>query len=90
MLNSDLIETVEANPDTVISLRNGKIYIVTESPKEIYDMVFKYRRELYKELLGLVPPHKGIIDVGDPSDVIDEVVDEPGVDEIEDGAGKRR
>jgi flagellar protein FlbD len=89
MLNNDLIETIEANPDTVVSLRNGKIYIVTETPEEIYDMVFEYRRELYRELLGLVPPHKGIIDVGNPRDVIDEVVDAAGVDELEDGAKRR-
>jgi flagellar protein FlbD len=89
MLNSDLIETIEANPDTVISLRNGKIYIVAESPEEICDMVFEYRRELYRELFGLVPPHKRVIKSGDPGGATDEIVDERGVDEIEDGAKRR-
>lgn len=35
MMNSDLIETVEATPDTVITLMNGHKYLVKESPEEI-------------------------------------------------------
>ena len=52
LLNDDLIETIESTPDTVITLRNGKIYIVAESPEEIAVLITSFRRNLYAELLG--------------------------------------
>ena len=36
-LNDDLIVTVEATPDTVISLANGNKVVVSESPEEVAD-----------------------------------------------------
>ncbi|MDK2803684.1 MAG: flagellar protein FlbD [Peptostreptococcaceae bacterium] len=42
VLNSSLIETVEANPDTVISLTTGHKLVVRESVDEIIDKVIKY------------------------------------------------
>mgnify|MGYP003523222746 FL=1 len=42
ILNSSLIETVEANPDTVISLTTGHKLVVRESVDEIIDKVIKY------------------------------------------------
>ena len=35
LINSDLIETVEETPDTVISLTTGKKFIVKESRQEV-------------------------------------------------------
>ena len=52
ILNSDLIETVESTPDTVITLRNGKLYIVAETPEEIVDITLKYKRQMFADLLG--------------------------------------
>jgi flagellar protein FlbD len=52
ILNCDLVETIEATPDTVITLRNGKIYIVAETPDEIVALVSEFRRRLYADLLG--------------------------------------
>ena len=46
-INSDLIETVEETPDTVITLTNGKKFVVTESMKEIKDLVIDYKRAIY-------------------------------------------
>lgn len=46
-LNSDLIETLEATPDTVVSLINGKKYIVSETIEEIVEKVIEYKRKLY-------------------------------------------
>ena len=43
ILNSDLIETVEATPDTMITLMNGKKYIVLESAAEVVDEVVGFR-----------------------------------------------
>ena len=42
VLNCSLIETVEANPDTVISLTTGHKLVVRESTDEIIEKVIKY------------------------------------------------
>jgi flagellar protein FlbD len=46
VLNSDLIEHVEATPDTVISLTTGQKILVLESPNEIIERVIHFRRAL--------------------------------------------
>lgn len=46
VLNSDLIEFMEATPDTVISLSNGKKMIVKESVSEVIDKVVEFRRRI--------------------------------------------
>jgi flagellar protein FlbD len=47
-LNPDLIERVEANPDTVISLVGGTKYVVVESIAEIIAAVTSHRAEVLK------------------------------------------
>jgi flagellar protein FlbD len=46
ILNSDLIEHVEATPDTVIALTNGQKLMVTESTDEIVQKVIEFRRAI--------------------------------------------
>ena len=46
LINSDLIETVEETPDTVISLTTGKKFIVKESRQQIKSLVKSYKREI--------------------------------------------
>ena len=41
LLNVSSIETVEANPDTVIILRSGRKLIVKETPEDIYELIEK-------------------------------------------------
>ncbi len=50
-LNPELIETVESTPDTVITLINGKKYVVTQSSAEIVARVQEYRQRV-----GFYPP----------------------------------
>lgn len=45
-LNPDLIVTVEANPDTVVTLTTGTKIIVAESPEKVTDEVKRYRVEI--------------------------------------------
>lgn len=45
-VNADLIETVEENPDTVITLMNGKKIIVKEDRQEIKNLVKSYKRDI--------------------------------------------
>ncbi|MFZ7104600.1 MAG: flagellar FlbD family protein [Peptococcaceae bacterium] len=45
-LNSDLIEYIENNPDTVITLINGKKIVVMETPEELITRIKEFRREI--------------------------------------------
>lgn len=49
LINSDLIQIVEETPDTVITLNDGKKYIVKERMREIKDLVRKTRRDYYNQ-----------------------------------------
>jgi len=48
-LNSDLIETVEATPDTVITLTNGKKLVVSDSTEEIMNKIVEFRYRCFHE-----------------------------------------
>ena len=48
VLNAEIIETIEETPDTVITLTNGKKFIVEETMDEIVRRVMKYRRALHQ------------------------------------------
>jgi uncharacterized protein YlzI (FlbEa/FlbD family) len=45
-LNSDLIVTIEANPDTVVHLATGVNLVVTETPEEVVAAVRSWRRSV--------------------------------------------
>jgi len=42
-INPDLIQMVEANPDTVVTLTNGSRFVVAESPAEVAERVAGWR-----------------------------------------------
>ena len=46
LLNSDLIKTAEASPDTMLTLINGEKLIVREDLSQIVDRVLAYRAQL--------------------------------------------
>ncbi|MFL6060788.1 MAG: flagellar FlbD family protein [Marmoricola sp.] len=46
VLNSDLIERIDATPDSVVTLVDGKKYVVSESLEEIIDRVRTYRGQI--------------------------------------------
>ncbi|MDR2137153.1 MAG: flagellar FlbD family protein [Synergistaceae bacterium] len=45
LLNSDMIETVDATPDTVVRLVNGHRYVVKEDHGAVRAAVVNFRRE---------------------------------------------
>ena len=47
ILNSNHIEKIEEIPETVITLINGKKYLVKESSKEIVDKVIEFKRKYW-------------------------------------------
>ena len=44
VLNSDLIETIDTTPDTVITLTTSEKIVVLESAEEVVDRVIHFRR----------------------------------------------
>ena len=48
-LNPDLITTVEAHPDTVITLATGSKVVVAEGPDEIAEAVREWRAGILDE-----------------------------------------
>ena len=62
-LNSDLIEFVEATPDTVLRLSGGQRLMVRESPEEIVSRVIEFRRAITIPDSPTAPP-SGNIDRG--------------------------
>ena len=46
VLNSDLIKTAEASPDTMLTLINGEKMIVRETCAEVMERVIGYRARL--------------------------------------------
>lgn len=46
-INSDLIETLEEAPDTVVVMTTGNKYVVKETPEEIIDKVVHFKRRIH-------------------------------------------
>lgn len=46
VLNADLIERIDATPDSVVTLVDGKKYVVAETLTEIIDEIRIYRAEV--------------------------------------------
>lgn len=46
ILNADHIEKIDEVPETLITLTNGKKYIVLESVEEVIDLVLRYKNKI--------------------------------------------
>jgi flagellar protein FlbD len=57
VVNADMIETVESTPDTVITLTNGKKYVVANDLEDVMDQVVEYKQG--KTRGGVLPPGDG-------------------------------
>lgn len=51
-LNPDLIETLEATPDTVVTLTNQNKYVVKESIEEIIARIAEFRKRCHPDFGG--------------------------------------
>lgn len=47
VLNADHIEKIECVPETLITLTNGKKYIVLETVEEVKIKVIKYKNKIF-------------------------------------------
>ena len=59
ILNAELIETIEANPDTVITLTNEKKFIVIESVSEVLERVLMYKTRIHQLPKANLPTEEG-------------------------------
>jgi flagellar protein FlbD len=50
VLNDTHIETMEATPDTVITLMNEKKYVVKETTGEIINLIIAYQQQINDRL----------------------------------------
>jgi flagellar protein FlbD len=55
VLNSDLIKTAEASPDTMLTLINGEKLIVRENLAEVVERVLAYRARLLANVARRLP-----------------------------------
>ena len=55
-LNPDLIQSVEAKPDTVIVLENAAKFVVIETPEEVLGRVREWRAGILAEAAGQASP----------------------------------
>lgn len=44
VLNADLIKTLEATPDTIVTMINGDTLIVRESVEDVVQRIIEYQR----------------------------------------------
>ena len=51
ILNADHFEKIEEVPETLITLTNGKKYIVLQSIDEVLEEVIKYKRKIFSSRL---------------------------------------
>lgn len=47
VVNCDLIEYIEASPDTVISLTTGNKFVIKESVEEAIEKIIKFKRKTF-------------------------------------------
>jgi flagellar protein FlbD len=57
VLNSDLIKTAEASPDTMLTLINGEKLIVREDCTEVTERVLAYRARLLAAVSRRLPDY---------------------------------
>ena len=58
ILNADLIEIIEATPDTVISFAHDKKVLVREKPQQIVERIIDFRRRVLADPSVLVPAQR--------------------------------
>jgi flagellar protein FlbD len=60
VLNSDLIKTAEASPDTMLTLINGEKIIVREPCDEVTERVLAYRARLLSVVSRRLPAYEDL------------------------------
>jgi flagellar protein FlbD len=56
MVNPDLIEFLEANPDTVVTLTSGNKLLVRDSMDEVREKIIEFKRRIHGPAAEPGPP----------------------------------
>lgn len=51
-LNNELIETIIETPDTTIKLTNGNVYLVSQSMREVIELVSKFNGRCFEHAIN--------------------------------------
>jgi len=51
VINAELIEFIEATPDTVITLTTGKKFVLKDSVQEVVDRIIEYRKAIGTKII---------------------------------------
>lgn len=46
VINADLIETIEENPDTTITMTTGRIFIAKEKKDDVIGKIINYKKNI--------------------------------------------
>ena len=57
-VNGEMIEFVEATPDTVVSLISRSKIVITQRPQEVVDAVIAYRRRILHQSPTIIEGEK--------------------------------
>ena len=49
VINSDLIEYIDANPDTTITLTTPNKFVVKENVEDVLEKIIKYKNKIYSQ-----------------------------------------
>jgi len=49
VVNAELIESIEAAPDTVLNLATGNRFLVKDTVQEVVDKTIEYKKKVYAE-----------------------------------------
>ena len=53
VINCDLIEYIDANPDTTITLTTANKFVVKENIEEVIDKIVKYKNKIYSQSIKI-------------------------------------
>lgn len=56
VVNAELIESVEATPDTVITMTTGRKFVLTDSVQEVIDKIIAYRKMVGTKVIYMTSP----------------------------------
>ena len=87
LLNPDLIERVDSTPDTIVTLLDGKKYVVAESMSQVVDSIVAFRAEIIAlgAVLEAVNPHitRTLTEIPEPRTpylaAVSEIATTPGI-----------
>ena len=58
VINCDLIEYIDAKPDTTISLTNSNKFVVKESLDEVVKKIINYKKEIFSSGIRIISDTK--------------------------------